>query len=427
MKKPFVKTLEIRDPIHGPIAVQLDEMLVIDSPYVQRLRGIKQLGFAELTFPGATHNRYSHSLGAFHLAGKAFDRIFQDFDFKDDAERSFFRLLLRMAALTHDIGHGPLSHAIEAAMPPKKDVIGGKGQATHEDYTEAILLKSSLHKILQSNFGKEFPEGIAALVRNENRNPSLFLAGKKKINLFPVLSSLISGELDVDRMDYMTRDSLFCGIPYGNFDRDWIFSNLTYVERDKTCFLALDSRALYSFEDFLLSRYHMYLMVYLHHKSVIYDEMLYQFLLSKDSKTQLPSSVDEYLNIDDFWLRDKLRQSKNPWARRIIEHKPYKMLLEVHSDKAEETKSHADKLEEQLIKARVNYFRSSSTGLLSKYSSIEKEKRNEIYVIYRDPRFVSSHQPGVTEEPLSEASELFYRYKNKRIIDRLYAETELKP
>lgn len=403
-------------------------MVVIDSPYFQRLRGIKQLGFAELTFPGATHNRYSHSLGAFHLAGRAFDQVFQDFPWKDRSECERFRYYLRLSALLHDSGHGPLSHAIEHAMPSRKSVLGTsdpKEQASHEDYTEAIILKSSLASVLKSTFGKDTPLALVSLIRNENRKPELFLAGKKKVNLFPLLSSLISGELDVDRMDYMVRDSLYCGIPYGHFDRDWIFSNLTLVEKKGTCYLALDSRAIYAFEDFLLSRYHLYLIVYLHHKSVIYDEMLYQFLLSKDSKTRVPSSVDEYLNVDDYWLRSHLLESKNPWARRIVEHKPYKMLLEVHSDSKDDSR-YADQLEGQLIKARVNYFRSSSTGLLSKYAHAEKKTDNEIYVIYRDPRFISSSKPGVSSQPLSEATELFAKYRNKRIIDRLYAETELK-
>jgi HD superfamily phosphohydrolase len=420
-------TYEIRDPVHGPIAVGREELQVIDSPYVQRLRGIKQTGFAELAFPGATHNRYSHSLGAFHLAGKAFDSIFEDFEWADEAERLRFRSYLRMAALLHDSGHGPLSHAIEQAMPRKADVLGfGTGQASHEDYTEAIILKSSLSKVLEETFGKEIPMALVDIIRNENRHPGLFMAGRhQQRSLFPIISSLISGEIDVDRMDYMVRDSMYCGIPYGHFDRDWIFSNLTFVEENNQLYLALDSRALYAFEDFLLSRYHLYLMVYLHHKAVIYDEMLFQFLQSDVDGPRLPSSVDEYLHVDDYWLMSRLRKSQNPWAQRIVQQKPYRMLLEIHSDKKDETKSYADELEEKLIKAKIGYFRSSSTGLLSKYHAARVENRNTIYVIYRDARFTSSNQPGISREPLSQATELFERYKTKRIIDRVYAETTI--
>jgi HD superfamily phosphohydrolase len=416
---------EIRDPIHGPIGVSPEEIQVVDNPYVQRLRGIKQTGFAELAFPGATQTRYSHSLGAFHLAGRAFDHVFHDFPFEDTAERQKFRNLLRMAALLHDSGHGPLSHAIEQAMPPKAEVIGGEGQASHEDYTELIVLRSSLTETLKKLYGEEAPLAIASLIRNENRKPDIFKARRGAYNIFPILSALISGELDVDRMDYLVRDSLYCGIPYGNFDRDWILSNLTYYEKDSDVFLALDSRATYAFEDFLLSRYHMFVQVYLHHKSVIYDEMLYQFLLTDDSQTRLPSKIEEYLEVDDHWLGVRLRQSKNPWAQRIVQQKPYKLMLEVRADMTQQAKVYADELEAKLKAARIPYFRSSSTGLLSKYANQEDAPKNPLFIKYRDPRFTSSLRPGSNVELASEAVELFSRYKKKRIIDRIYAERSL--
>ncbi len=423
MKNPY----EIRDPIHGPIGMNREELQVIDSPYVQRLRGIKQTGFAELAFPGATHNRYSHSLGAFHLAGRAFDAVFENFEWADEAEKNRFRSYLRLSALLHDSGHGPLSHAIEQAMPSKRDVTGfGDGQASHEDYTEAIILKSSLTKILEDVYGKEVPLALTSIIKNENKYPDLFMAGRhSKKSIFPAISSLISGEIDVDRMDYMSRDSLYAGIPYGQFDRDWIFSNLTIIEDNNQMHLALDSRAIYAFEDFLLSRYHMYLQMYLHHKSVIYDEMLYQFLLADEDNTKLPSSIDEYLYVDDHWLWSRLRKSRNPWAQRIINQKPYRMLLEIHSEQKEEYFNYADELEAKLKKAGISYFRSSSTGLLSKYYLSKDLPKNTIYVIYRDARFTSSARPGISKEPLQQATDLFSRYKNRRIIDRVYAETTL--
>lgn len=419
---------EIRDPIHGPIYVSKAELSIIDSPYVQRLRGIKQTGFAELAFPGSTHNRYSHSLGAFHLAGRVFDQIFSDLEWADIAESTRFRTYVRIAALLHDIGHGPLSHAIEQAMPSRREVLGiGEGQATHEDYTEMIILQSSLTKLLEDTFGKDCPMAVASLIRNDNRFPRLFMAGRHQPkSVFPILSSIISGEIDVDRMDYMERDSLFCGISYGHFDRDWILSNLTAIEDQQQLFLGLDSRAIYAFEDFLLSRYHMYLMVYLHHKSVIYDEMLYQFLLSDTEETKLPCSVEDYLQVDDHWLWTRLRKSKNPWAQRIMQQRPYRMLLELHSDQNEEVRTYADDLEKKLKQEHISYFRSSSSGLLSKYHSAATANPNQIYVIYRDSRFTSATQPGIEKEPIEMATDLFNRYKNKRIIDRIFAEKGLK-
>lgn len=415
---------EIRDPIYGPIQVDPDEKRIIDSPYVQRMRGIKQTGFAELAFPGATHNRYTHSLGAFHLSGRAFNQIFEKFPWKDKSERSKFKSLLRMAALLHDVGHGPLSHAIEQAMPPRKELNGLEGQATHEDYSLAIVGKSSLSKLLKETYGEEMPNAIISLIKTENECPEFFKAGIEAWNIFPILSSLISGEIDVDRMDYMVRDSLYCGTTYGNFDRDWIFSNLLFQEIDGDVHLAMDSRALYAFEDFLLSRYHMYLIVYLHHKSVVYDEMLFQYLQEDAHKTRIPADLDEYLKVNDHWLWSRLAESSSPWARRIIEQKPYKMLLEVKADQTDEAKKYADELEAKLIEEKVPYFRSSSTGLLSKYLHKPKSKKAPLYIIYRDPRFTSGFKPGIRFEPVSEATELYERYKKRRILDRIYADTQ---
>ena len=419
MRRP---PLEIRDPMHGPILIAPEELRIIDSPYFQRLRGIKQTGFADMAFPGATHTRYSHSLGAYHLAGRAFDRVFEDFDWKDSGERIRARFLLRVSALLHDVGHGPFSHAIEAAMPPRKNITGGEGQATHEDYTLAIIGKSSLTDLLKKTFGNEFPELISNMLEGKGHGSPHFIFGKRQLNLFPILSSLISGELDVDRMDYLPRDSHYCGISYGTYDRDWIFSNLLCQEVGKDVFLALDSRAIYAVEDFLLSRYHMYLQVYLHHKSVVYDEMLFQFLKAEGETTRLPSSIEEYLEIDDAWLWGQLRAAKGDWAKRILEHRPYRMLVELHSDEAEDSKKYADELEAKLHKEGRSYFRSSSTGLLSKYAKMEKTASFPIYVIYRDPRFTSATRPGTEFEALSDASALFQRFTRSRIIDRIYAD-----
>jgi HD superfamily phosphohydrolase len=408
--------------MHGPIEIGPEEIKIIDSPYVQRLRGIKQTGFAELAFPGATHNRYSHSLGACHLAGRVFDRVFDGFDWKNDEERSRARHILRMAALLHDVGHGPLSHAIEQAMPSRKLITGGEGQATHEDYTQAIILRSSLTQLLQETFGTEMPEIITHLIQAENPKPEYFRFGKRELNLFPILSSLISGELDVDRMDYLPRDSHYCGISYGNYDRDWIFSNLLRQEIGTDAYLALDSRAIYAVEDFLLSRYHMYLQVYLHHKSVVYDEMLFQFLKREGENVRLPHQIEDYLEVDDHWLMSHLRKSKSSWARRILEHRPYKMLIELHSDEAADAKKYADDLEDKLKREGTSYFRSSSTGLLSKYTAHEKTPGFPIFVVYRDPRFTSVIKPGAEFEALSDATALFQRFKRSRIIDRIYAD-----
>src|SRR5436305_2167647 len=144
--------MHIRDPIHGAIELTADERALIDSPQYQRLRNVKQLGFADLAFPGATHTRYAHGLGAMAVATKVFDALGLELDAED---RARFRQTLRLAVLFHDLGHAPLSHATERIMPPAAELrvpdwaqserrrAPGR-QADHEDYTLKLVLDSGL-------------------------------------------------------------------------------------------------------------------------------------------------------------------------------------------------------------------------------------------------------------------------------------------
>ena len=144
--------MEVRDPLHGSVAISPEEVHVLTAPFFQRLRNIKQLGFSEYSFPGATHTRYLHSIGVMAIATKAFDQIFCSKLGKMEFQR--LRETLRMAALLHDIGHAPLSHSTESVMPPLSEValparfsfIQGTNphrQATHEDYTVKAIVDSS--------------------------------------------------------------------------------------------------------------------------------------------------------------------------------------------------------------------------------------------------------------------------------------------
>ncbi len=122
MNRHGTPLMEIRDPIHGAITMDRAEAAVIDHPFVQRLRGIRQLGFSHLPFPGATHTRYNHSLGVMYLAGRAFDVCFRDKPFATKVARHSYRHCVRLAALCHDLGHAPFSHAAEFARPPLRDL-----------------------------------------------------------------------------------------------------------------------------------------------------------------------------------------------------------------------------------------------------------------------------------------------------------------
>lgn len=339
-------TVRIRDPIHGTQKVTKGELAIIDHRAVQRLRGIKQLGLADLAYPGATHTRYAHALGVMHVAGRVFDTVTADHDLgASDALR--LRTTLRLAALFHDLGHAPLSHSTELLMPSvealglgawcarPKGQDGQPRQANHEDYTLAIVLASPLTPVIEANVGElgVEPEDVGALLTDHppaDRLDRFVVDGR---DWRPILRQCVSSELDVDRMDYLLRDSYFAGVPYGRFDLEWLIENLRPVERARkegpaAVHLGLAGRASFGFEDFLLSRFHMFLAVYLHHVPVGYELML-RGLADEDAKEfELPGDVESYLEWDDLEFFHRLRRSERPWARRLVERRAFRLLLE---------------------------------------------------------------------------------------------------
>lgn len=422
--------MEIRDALHGSIALDSSEISVVDSPFFQRLRQIKQLGFAETAFPSATHNRFIHSLGAMHVATQAFSSLFQDDSVRSKLER--FRKVLRFAAMLHDIGHGPLSHTSEAAMPPVADLKlpitlkNLKRQATHEDYTLKIILDSEMTERLEKA-GKRFgfkPVHIAALISPEIDPQDDFFQDKltgETVDFRPLLEQLISSELDCDRMDYLRRDSHYLGVSYGEFDYNWIIANLCTFVQDKKVYLSLKHRAVYAFEDFLISRFHMFLMIYFHHKSVVYDRMLLEYFKSKDCDYSIPSNINEYLKSVDGDLMQKLSSSPNAWAKRITERKPYVVLIELPSGLSESTQDSElfHTVEARLKTKGIHYLKETSTSEFSKYMNSSGHK-NPIYVRYdnyfTDPQFI----------PLGQYTDLFERYRKRRSVSRIYvAEADL--
>jgi HD superfamily phosphohydrolase len=418
--------IEVRDPIHGTIPLSQGETAVVDSNEFQRLRAIKQLGFADISFPGATHTRFIHSLGVCHLAGEAFDHLFKVFPFSNISVRQRFRQVFRLAALLHDIGHGPLSHTTEEVMPPLADLKidvyqhrlkqteQGAVRATHEDYTIKFLTDSPLTGILKANFSDISPIHIACLIDKSLHCPDDFFLDKG-MDFRPILSQLVSGELDCDRMDYLERDSYYTGTNYGKFDRDWMISNLIPYQLEGKYYLGLNRRALYTFDDFLISRHHIHLMVYFHHKCIVYEEMLNRYLTSPTCDFQLPASISEYTKYNDFRLYEHLASSPNEWAQRIAFKKPYKMLAEFHTT-SENTRP--EKLHELLQKSGIDVIWASSKVRLSKYhASSAEDKAYPIYVIDQYDRW---DKPS----PIDQTTEIFQKYEAARIIDRLYVAPE---
>lgn len=429
--------MEVRDPIHGSIEVNQGEQKVIDNPFFQRLRQIKQMGFSDLAFPGATHTRYIHSIGAMFLAEKAFESIFREHHFVRPGLHGHFKQLVRLAALLHDIGHAPLSHCTEFAMPNVRKLqipayegleLDADRRATHEDYTIKIITDSSLTQVLRRYFPDFTPLHVAALVEQGLHSDDFFVDGG--INYRTVLAQIISSELDVDRMDYLHRDSYYSGVSYGNFDYDWISSNLTFhVGEDNTAHLALDPRAIYAFNDFLISRYHMFLMVYFHHKSVIYEEMLRRYFLSPDATYAIPDDIDAYAEVDDIHLTYGLRQEAHrgsAWARRIVARDAYRIGLELHGVAEEIDMGPALTV---LESAGIPRIATTSTGKLSKYAQVEDyspvgEKRRRGAAIYVQSKSLDAFVSAGKVQRLEEYTDLFARYETQRQIGRIYVPRE---
>ena len=413
--------MEIRDPIHGSIQLNDGEVAIVESVEYQRLREIKQLGFSEFSFPGATHNRFLHSIGVNHVAGEIFDSIFRAYPFTKPQVKNRLRQTMKLAALLHDIGHGPLSHTTEQVMPSLKDLkikiyqdqkMDLNRQANHEDYTIKFVTDSTISKLIESEFVGITPNYVACLIdKNLTCDESYFTDGA--INFRPILSQIVSSELDADRMDYLERDSYYCGINYGKIDKDWLQQNLTLHVVNNKAYLALNRRALYAFDDFLISRHHMHLMVYFHHKSIVYEEMLNRYLMSKDCKFILPADSNEYISYTDYKLYEHLDTVDNEWAQRIAERRPYKVAIELHN----QDPIRIENIKKLFEKHDIDCIYASSKVRLSKYHSAHPEDRMNIFVVDQYDRWD-------VPSPVDQATQIFQKYEGDRVIDRFYVAPE---
>ncbi len=231
----------INDPVHGFITIDHPLVFkVITHPYYQRLRRIHQMAFAHLVYPGAVHSRLHHSLGAYHLMCEALTEIQRKgIEITPEEEVS-----AKIAILLHDVGHGPFSHALENILI--KDV-------QHESISLLIM------KVLNEQMENKLLMAIAIFTDNYHK---------------PFLHQLVSGQLDVDRMDYLSRDSFFTGVSEGVIGYDRIIKMLTVHQGE----LMVEEKAIYSTEKFLVSRRLMYWQVYLHKTVVSAEKMLVRII-----------------------------------------------------------------------------------------------------------------------------------------------------
>jgi HD superfamily phosphohydrolase len=254
---------------------------------------------------------------------------------------------------------------------------------------------------------------VAALVSQEVAAPDdLFLDGGRDVRR--VLSQIISSELDVDRLDYLVRDSYYSGARYGEVDVPWILSNLEWHEDSAGAIsMGLDHRAIYAFDDFMIARFHMFVQVYFHHKSVVFEEMLKRHFTGPFCDYRFPPDAEGYLPMDDVHLHGYLRRDTDDWARRIRSRAPYRRALELHG-----TPQEVDLTPylERLRDAGIDALAATSTGKLSRYAAIgrKRERAPGIMVIQRAP----GTRPRAM--PLERATKIFERYQDERHIARVY-------
>lgn len=223
----------IRDPLWDNIRLEPAAAAAMDTAAVQRLRYVRQLGHAFLVYPGATHTRFEHALGAYHLTTRALATLRDRGDLADVGEQSL--LAVRLAALLHDIGHYPFSHALEEA-----------GFPSHEDVGVARLANGELGELLRTLGGDALVTEIGALITGKSKSP---------------LAGLISGSIDLDKIDYLSRDARMCGVPYGTVDVDRLLASIGVIDGQ----IGVHEKGVSALESLLFAKYQMYRNVYWHH------------------------------------------------------------------------------------------------------------------------------------------------------------------
>jgi HD superfamily phosphohydrolase len=225
----------IRDPLWNNIRVDDLALELIDTPVFQRLRYVRQLGLAFLVYPGASNSLFEHAIGTYHLARWALLLLDERGDLHGIDERA--RAEVRMAALLHDLGHYPFSHALEEI-----------GALNHEEVARPLILDGTIGGLLRRALGDEAPARIVDLIRGRSASP---------------LQGLISGSLDLDKIEYLRRDAHMCGVPYGEIDADRLLNSLVVVAANRkpqaeSRTIGIQEKGLSAVESLLFAKYQMY-------------------------------------------------------------------------------------------------------------------------------------------------------------------------
>jgi HD superfamily phosphohydrolase len=381
---------EIRDPVHGYIKITEKEHAVIDSPFVQRLRRIHQLAGAYMVYPGGVHSRFEHVVGTMHVAGLIGESIADKVGLDDEQIQE-----LRLAALLHDVGHGPFSHLFEEVLTEKTNL-------THEDMSQRIVMESGISEILERH-------GVSP------KKMSQLCIGKQKTK--PFMNEVIAGSLSADIMDYLLRDSYFTGVEYGKVDIHRVIDSLEVMDEH----LVLDQAALYAFEALLIARYEMFKAVYFHRTVRAAELMLAHSMALADEELGLTrlSNIDRYLELTDEVVVYRLaslrpRTHDLRLARGLAENYNNRKLVKCVFEKVMQRK---DRVVEKIFSQKR--FRNELIGDIARQADVDatnvyidvpttpsvphtytREALNSITLVSKDFSGMHSEKVSITELPL---------------------------
>jgi HD superfamily phosphohydrolase len=291
----------LRDPVWNNIRVDELTLKLVDTEVFQRLRYVRQLGWTYLVYPGATHSRFEHALGTHHLSRRTLALLSEAEDSTSIGEID--QAIVRSAALLHDVGHYPFSHALEEI-----------GALHHEDVARPLITEGSVASLLSSHLGKDAPLAVFELIRGRSENP---------------LQGLISGSLDLDKIEYLKRDAFMCGVPYGEIDVDRLTNSLVLVDDPETGRRALgvQEKALSALESLLFAKYQMYRNVYWHH-AVRSATAMYKRLVEDAVKAEVVDVQSLARHTDEGLMHTLESDGPTPLLVALKERRLYKRAAE---------------------------------------------------------------------------------------------------